>query len=252
MEPSNPDLHGTTYSGWNLEITVDIRELQRHEAIRRNVDGRSVVVRPAVDPFKFEAWVRENKIVAKVPLLGWADRGNDDWALRDKYGDKASHKHYMDGHDEFRKAFIEDYGESKYQAAFKHVHFHFTSSKGGTSHFVKLSAGDLALNKGKEENKLKLHITSYDLEGETWEDTRDIVNDDGMTQNDVDVTCVEFFSFKRINFYVADLAVKVKRQGEDRFKTDAVDDELAAALAADANLEGRRKRAKPRNTQQGS
>ena len=244
LEPVDEDKHGITYSGWNLEISIDAREVVENSAITKTERGRTIVIRPSVAPFKYEAWIRDNKIVAKVPLLSWSDRGNDDWMLRDLYGNQDSCKPYIAGHDEFRKKLIEEYGGSNYQKAFKHVHFHFMSSERPTTSHVRLSGGEIALNQGKEENKLKLHIRSYDVEGQDmWQEEKQITGDDGMAREQT-VYCQDFEKRIRINFFVADLCIAVKRQGEDRFKSDVVDDELAAALQADLNMGNRRRKAR--------
>ena len=242
LEPEDDDKHGITYSGWNLEITIDAREVVEHDAITKTENGHTIVIRPNVAPFRYEAWIRDNKIVAKVPLLSWSDRGNDDWMLRELYGDQDLCKPYIAGHDKFRKRLIEEYGSANYQKAFKHVQFHFMSSERPTSFQVRLSSGEIALNHGKEDKKLKLHIRSYDIEGQDiWEDDRMIRGDDGM-ERQRKVLCQDYEKKIRINFFAADLCIPVKRQGEDRFKADAVDDELAAALQADLSMGNRRRK----------
>ena len=108
LEPEDDDKHGITYSGWNLEITIDAREVVEHDAITKTENGHTIVIRPNVAPFRYEAWIRDNKIVVKVPLLSWSDCGNDDWMLRELYSDQDSCKPYIAGHDEFRKRLIKE------------------------------------------------------------------------------------------------------------------------------------------------
>ena len=149
----------------------------------------------------------------------------------------------MAGHDEFRKKMIDQCGENNYQKAHKHVHLHFVSSESPNGGVFSLNAEEIKLNYGKEEKKLKMHLRSYNVEGESHEDLETQHDENGM-EVDKTVLVQEFSVMRRVNFFVADLAVAVKRQGEDRFKNDAVDDELAAALAEDARIGGGRRRVK--------
>ena len=100
-------------------------------------------------------------------------------------------------------------------------------------------------NKRKEENKLKLYIRSYEVDsGESWDEERTVYNEGSEMGTNVTIECTEVCTKKRVNFFVADLAIAVKRQGEDRFKSDAVDDELAEALQEDAKITSAKRRRK--------
>jgi hypothetical protein len=241
LVPTDEDALGTTYYGWRLEVSVDPRELKKNPEVRSTKNNN--IIRPAVEPFRFQAWIRNNCIVVKVPLLWWQDRGNDDHLLRTKYESQPWFESYMSGRDEFRKGVIEKYGKdnANYQKAFKHVIFHFTSSERPQRKF-ELVASDIKMNEGKEPTHLKLHYQSYVVEGEEIE--VEVTTKDSATGMEVDMTVpgIEVTSFSLVNFYVADIGIPVKRSGEDTFKANQiVDDELAAAMAADANIRGGRR-----------
>ena len=62
---------------------------------------------------------------------------------------------------------------------------------------------------------MKLYIRSYEVDtGESWEEERTVYKDSEMGTN-VTIECTEVSTKKRVNFFVADLAIAVKRQGED-------------------------------------
>ena len=81
----------------------DHRELLRHPELKNNNND---VIRPAIEPFQYQVWLRAGDIVAKVPFQSWEDRGNDEHLLHAKCSSLASFKTYMDGHDAHQKSLI--------------------------------------------------------------------------------------------------------------------------------------------------
>ena len=249
LEAADPDKFGTSYTGYRLEMTIDQREIKKHEELK-NDEGK--VIRPVIPAFKYECFIREDDIVLKVPFQAWEDRGNDDHLLREKYQDTdPGFKQYMDGRDAYRKKLIERFGADKYQSAHKNVVFHFHSSEDPNRRF-EFSTSDLKVNENKEENHMKIQLKLYEVEGDEYEETRLVQNEDdtGMDTDQTkteSVTVYETAKHCRLFFYVADLAMNVKRSGPDEFKNKpSEDDEFAAAMMADAQISSSTKRRKKR------
>lgn len=238
LEPTDTDATGTTYGGWRLEVTVDPRDTQKHEALKKG--GK--VIRPAIEPFKFLSWIRNGNIVLQMPLLSWQDRGNDDHLLRERYSSLPGFDCYMNGRDAFRKKFIADNGVHKYQSATKNVVFHLMSSQ-KPSQLFDLKAEDIKINAGKPDGHMAVQFHSY-FEEEEFESVRETKTDTGMDTEEK-ITVLESTRYIRLSYYCADLGIALKRAGEDAFKEDTtVADELAAAMQADLKFGGGGRRVK--------
>lgn len=240
LEPTESDGLGTEYYGYRAEISCDPRELQSHDVLK-NSSGQ--VIRPRIEAFKFASWIRKGVIVVKVPLLSWADRGNDDHILRKKYENQNWFKSYMAGRDDLRKKVIADYGEKNYQSAHKHVHFHLYSSQ-NPNRLFDLNTNDIKLNQGKEDDHMKLHYHSYLIEGDEYEYERTTIDQDTSMEIVETVEYREVTDNIRLSFYVADLAIRAKRSGEESFNIDSAVDELTKAMEEDAQIGGKRRKKK--------
>lgn len=218
---------GELYKGYTITMRVDPRDARGDPA---HFDNAGAVIRPRIRPFPFKAYIyRDNAILVVAPLVDFADRGNDDEVIRDKY----QNNNFVDALDNTRGSYIRRQGENGYQSKARHYVLEFKSE-------VELSSEAIEINRAKKDNILNPQAIAYDVELDDYNRAPlQMLTVPDPAPGAVQGTTIQaskwtMYPVLRLAWCVADMKLGSKLRGASTFRDD--DDGEIAGLFGGVNI----------------